>query len=106
VDTLQPSRRNFSNRFDSAFECAEELFLSSLTDFHSLRVFVISTDGWAWSLSWRQLGVESIPFLPLSKLAGLQLKELGARLEGILEVSQVSHQVEVISGHVTKWTNL
>jgi hypothetical protein len=103
VDT---STRNFSNRSDGDFECAEDFFLSSLTDFHSLCVCVISTDGWSWSLAWLQLGVEYIPSLSLSQLAGLQLKELGARLEGILEVSQVSNQVEVISGHVTKWTNL
>jgi hypothetical protein len=106
VDTLQPSTRNSSNRYEGAFECAEELFLSILTDFHSLLVCVISTDGWVWYLEWRQLGVESIPSLPLSRLAGLQLKELGARLEGVLEVSQVSNPVEVISGHITKWTNL
>jgi hypothetical protein len=59
-------------------------FLSVLTYFHSLRVCVISTDGCSWYLAWRQLGFESIPSLPLSQLAGLQLKELGARLEGIL----------------------
>jgi hypothetical protein len=106
VDTLQPSTISPSNRSDGAFECAEELFLSSLTDFHSLRVCVIITYGWAWSLAWRQLGVESVPSLPLSQLSGLQLNELGGRLEGVLEVSQVSNQVEVISGHVTTWMSL
>ena len=88
------------------FEGAEELFLSSLTDFHSLHVCVISTDGWAWSLTWINLGVESVPSIPLSQLAGLKLKELGGRLDCVLEVSQVPNKVEVISGHVTKWTHL
>jgi hypothetical protein len=62
---------------------------------------VIITDGWAWSLSWQHLGVESVSSLPLPQLAGLQLKELGGRLDGVLEVSQFPNQVEVISGHVT-----
>jgi hypothetical protein len=94
------------NRSEGTFECAEELFLSSLTDVHSSRVCVIITDGWAWSLAWRQLGVEFVPSLPFSQLAGLQLKELSGRLDGVLEVSQVPNQVDVISGHATNWTNL
>ena len=36
---------------DGTFEGAEELFPSSLEDFHSLRVCDIITDGWAWYLS-------------------------------------------------------
>jgi hypothetical protein len=94
------------NRSEGTFECAEEFFLSSLTDFNSLLVCVISTYGWAWSLAWQQLGVKSVPSLPLSQLAGLQLKESGRRLDGVLEVSQVPNQVEVISGYVKNWTNL
>jgi hypothetical protein len=74
VDTLQHSTIIPINISKGASECAEEILLSSLTDCHSLRVCVISTDGWAWSLAWRQLGVESVPSLPLSQLAGLQLK--------------------------------
>jgi hypothetical protein len=94
------------NRSERTLEYTEELFLSSLTYFHSLLVCVISTDGWAWSLAWLQLGVKSVPSLSLSQLAGLQLNELGGRLDGVLEVSKVPNQVEVISGHVTNWMNL
>ena len=61
-------------KFDGTFEGEEELFLSSLTYFHSLCVCVISTEGWLWSLAWRQLGVKYIPFVSLSKLASLQLE--------------------------------
>jgi hypothetical protein len=50
--------------------------------------------------------VESFPSLHLYQLAGLQLKELGRILDGVLEVSKVPNQVEVISGHVTNWKNL
>ena len=60
---------------------------------------MISTDGWAWSLTWSHLGVESVPSMPLSQLVDIQLKELGGRLEFVLEFSQVPNQVEIISGH-------
>ena len=56
------------------FEGAEELFLSSLTDFHSLHICVVSTDGCVWSLAWHQLGVKSVPSMTPSQLASLQLK--------------------------------
>jgi hypothetical protein len=82
VDTLKPSTRSHMNRSEGTFECPEELF--HLKDFQSLRICVISTDGWTWSLAWRQLGVESVLPLPLSRLAGLQLKELSGRLDGVL----------------------
>jgi hypothetical protein len=52
------------------------------------------------------LGVEYVLSLPLSQLAGIQLNELGGSFDGVIEVSQVPNQVEVISGHVTNWTNL
>ena len=52
------------------------------------------------------MGVEYIPSMPLYQLDGLHLKELGGRLDGVLEVSQSRNQVEVISGHVTKWTHI
>ena len=73
-----------------------------MTDFHSLRVCVISTDVWAWSLTWIHLGVEYVPSIPLSQLADIQLKKLGGRLACVLEVSKVPNQVEIIIGHVTK----
>ena len=83
------------------FEGAEELFLSSLIYF-TLSVFVISIDGWTWSLARRQLVIKSIPYIPLSQLDGLQLKGLDLIIYCVLEVSQVPNQFVVISGHVTK----
>ena len=56
---------------DALSKAQKNFFLSSLTDFHSLPVCAISTGGWAWSLAWLYLGVESIPSMLLSQLAGL-----------------------------------
>ena len=106
VDTLKYSTRDPFIRSESTLKGAEELFLSSFTDFHSLRVCVISTDGWAWSLTWSHLGVESVSSMPLSQLADLQLNELGRILDCVLEVLKVPNQVEIISGHVAKWMHI
>ena len=45
VDTLKSSTRGSMIKSDGTFEGAEEIFLSSLIDFHYLRVCVISTCG-------------------------------------------------------------
>ena len=106
VDNLKPSTRGPMIIPIGTFKGTGELFLSSLTDFHSLRVCVISTDGWAWYLEWINLGVESITSMPLYKLSGIQLRELGVKTDNVLEVSLVPNPVDIICGHVTKWTHL
>ena len=86
VDTLKPSTRGSMIKSYGTFEGEEELFLSSLIDFHSFPVCFISTDVWERSLELRQLGVKYAHFMPLSKLASLQLKGLGGRIDNIPEV--------------------
>ena len=88
------------------FEGAEELLLSSLTDFHFLHICVIITDNWACYLAWRKLGVKYITSMPLSQLASIQLKEFFRIIDGILIFLQVPNQIEFISGQVTKWMHL
>ena len=66
---------------------------------------MISTDVWAWSLTWIHLGVEYVPSMPLSQLVDIQLKKLCGRIDCVLEVSKGPNQVEIISGHVTKCMN-
>ena len=51
LDTLKPLIRIPMNRSEGTFEGAEELFISSLTDFYFLRVCASSTDGWACSFA-------------------------------------------------------
>ena len=68
VYILKSSTRGSMIKSYGTFEGAEELFLSSLTDFHSLHICVVSTDGCVWSLAWHQLDTKLIPFLTLSKL--------------------------------------